>query len=904
MGLFSRLKSKAKNDDAEEPAAPAAVPVPVTLTAADRAAAYRPSSSNLLSASYAPASASLVAGRGATVTTDGTSSAALRSPAAVAARAQAGSYPPSAYRPPPDEPASPVAAPAMSGAQFFAAAEPSESSSDSSSCASPTAHDAAAELESAFASVAVGHAAAPSEASLGCPTPARSVASEESCAPGSQLEWAAAAQGELAQGGQLSARRQIRHEMGPETLARLMDVFGEYANLGAGKGQRAEDLGSASFCKLCRECDLMDRRFGGGHADVVFTLAKKHKDSHRISFGEFCTALRLVAFRKRCSLEQVASRVAGCSGPQLSDVTTPDAVRLYDDLSTWTGVHFQVAAEAVLASSGGLASAASVSSASSLGGSCTATPGAARTGSLAELVQRQQQLQQDFHGPQKASAEVAAAEKRRRQAEAAIRLAESEAKAAVARAAAADQEAGAMVEQAAAAARAASAAIYENAAAAERAKREAAALHEAAAAKVESARAAERSAAEALRRAADAETAGQKEAEAALGVASQKERRARDAATSAWAVAAEASAVAEAAATAATEAASEGWSAENASQVAAAQEEAEAAAMAAILAAKQDAEAAMIDALMQAEAAEAAVDAARAEAAAASEALEAAKAEAAALLAAAAVAEAAAESEEAAKEAAQQRAVAAKEAATAAAVGRRKAAAGARREAERAAAAAANRRMSAAAAAQQAADAAVRAQAAVNSRVRAQQKLSQALDRARAAGLVAAASGALSQPATPEQRPPAAALVSPEAAAAASAAALEAARERFGDGSSVTTADLKRVWLLFASFGKKALPQAPPRMEGALFSKLCKECCLVDGAGLTVAQVDLTFGKVAEQGARFITFKQFLQALPLLAAARGCEEQEVQMLVAAAEGPVRRGTTPLSVRFHDRWGKA
>lgn len=216
---------QAKNDDAEEPAAPAAVPVPVTLTAADRAAAYRPSSSNLLSASYAPASASLVAGRGATVTTDGTSSAALRSPAAVAARAQAGSYPPSAYRPPPDEPASPVAAPAMSGAQFFAAAEPSESSSDSSSCASPTAHDAAAELESAFASVAVGDAAAPSEASLGCPTPARSVASEESCAPGSQLEWAAAAQGELAQGGQLSARRQIRHEMGPETLGGLVALL-------------------------------------------------------------------------------------------------------------------------------------------------------------------------------------------------------------------------------------------------------------------------------------------------------------------------------------------------------------------------------------------------------------------------------------------------------------------------------------------------------------------------------------------------------------------------------------------------------------------------------------------------------------------------------------------------------
>lgn len=41
--------------------------------------------------------------------------------------------------------------------------------------------------------------------------------------------------------------------------------------------------------------------------------------------------------RARLPSPQVASRVAGCSGPQLSDVTTPDAVRLYDDLSTWTG---------------------------------------------------------------------------------------------------------------------------------------------------------------------------------------------------------------------------------------------------------------------------------------------------------------------------------------------------------------------------------------------------------------------------------------------------------------------------------------------------------------------------------------------------------------------------------------
>lgn len=192
------------------------------------------------------------------------------------------------------------------------------------------------------------------------------------------------------------------------------------------------------------------------------------------------------------------------------------------------------------------------------------------------------------------------------------------------------------------------------------------------------------------------------------------------------------------------------------------------------------------------------MEAARAEASAAAEGLEAAKAECAALLAAAAAAEAAAENHAGRKKEAEAKAVALKEAAAAAAVQRRKAAARARKDAERAAAAAAERRSAAAEAAQQAANAAVRAQAAVNSRVRAQQKLAEALSRAHASRLAAA----LAAPATPEQHrgPAAPPPVSPEQAAAD---ALAAARERFGDGSAVTSADLRRVWTEFATFGKR-----------------------------------------------------------------------------------------------------
>lgn len=61
-----------------------------------------------------------------------------------------------------------------------------------------------------------------------------------------------------------------------------------------------------------------------------------------LTFDDFCTALRLAAFRKQLPLERVVGRVVGCAGPALRDTTTPEAVRLYDDLSTWTGERWAV----------------------------------------------------------------------------------------------------------------------------------------------------------------------------------------------------------------------------------------------------------------------------------------------------------------------------------------------------------------------------------------------------------------------------------------------------------------------------------------------------------------------------------------------------------------------------------
>lgn len=64
------------------------------------------------------------------------------------------------------------------------------------------------------------------------------------------------------------------------TAARLHELFVDYASFGASK-QRLEELDSARFIKLCRECDLLCRRFTTAHADVAFTAAKKRKELRR-----------------------------------------------------------------------------------------------------------------------------------------------------------------------------------------------------------------------------------------------------------------------------------------------------------------------------------------------------------------------------------------------------------------------------------------------------------------------------------------------------------------------------------------------------------------------------------------------------------------------------------------------
>lgn len=49
-----------------------------------------------------------------------------------------------------------------------------------------------------------------------------------------------------------------------------------------------DEIDSARFAKLCRDCALLDRRFNAGYADVAFAMARRGKEQRRCVKGVMC----------------------------------------------------------------------------------------------------------------------------------------------------------------------------------------------------------------------------------------------------------------------------------------------------------------------------------------------------------------------------------------------------------------------------------------------------------------------------------------------------------------------------------------------------------------------------------------------------------------------------------------
>ncbi|XP_067911631.1 tubulin polymerization-promoting protein [Heterodontus francisci] len=117
------------------------------------------------------------------------------------------------------------------------------------------------------------------------------------------------------------------------------------------------------------------------------------------------------------------------------------------------------------------------------------------------------------------------------------------------------------------------------------------------------------------------------------------------------------------------------------------------------------------------------------------------------------------------------------------------------------------------------------------------------------------------------------------------------------DGGAATLNELSALEEAFRKFAIHGDTRATGReMHGKNWSKLCKDCNIIDGKNVTITDVDIVFSKVKAKSFRTITFDQFKDALEELARKRfkgKIKEEAIQEIHKLIEGesPVISGIT-------------
>ncbi|NWS74895.1 TPPP2 protein, partial [Crotophaga sulcirostris] len=111
---------------------------------------------------------------------------------------------------------------------------------------------------------------------------------------------------------------------------------------------------------------------------------------------------------------------------------------------------------------------------------------------------------------------------------------------------------------------------------------------------------------------------------------------------------------------------------------------------------------------------------------------------------------------------------------------------------------------------------------------------------------------------------------------------------------STSMSEVEKAFRKFAAYGDKSA--SGNNMTGKNFSKMCKECGVMDGKAVTSTDVDIVFNKVKTKGARTITFAEFQQAMKELCGKRFKDkspEEALQAVYGLIEGkePGNVGTT-------------
>ena len=127
----------------------------------------------------------------------------------------------------------------------------------------------------------------------------------------------------------------------------LKDVFHSFTG---GK----PEMESKQFSKLCKECKLIDKKFGINDIDIVFAKVKSGKVK-TITFAEFENALAEIAKRKGSTKEAIEKAIKSHGGATYSG-TKADYVKFHDDKTTYTGVYAKGGPSVVDAGRGGMVS--------------------------------------------------------------------------------------------------------------------------------------------------------------------------------------------------------------------------------------------------------------------------------------------------------------------------------------------------------------------------------------------------------------------------------------------------------------------------------------------------------------------------------------------------------------------
>ncbi|KAL0476604.1 tubulin polymerization-promoting protein [Acrasis kona] len=100
---------------------------------------------------------------------------------------------------------------------------------------------------------------------------------------------------------------------------------------------------------------------------------------------------------------------------------------------------------------------------------------------------------------------------------------------------------------------------------------------------------------------------------------------------------------------------------------------------------------------------------------------------------------------------------------------------------------------------------------------------------------------------------------------------------------------LQQVYVDFACFGKGV--NGTTGMDGKAFSKFCKDCKLINSK-FSATDVDLIFAntKVKPKAERKISYEQFLVALELIAAKKGCTMDSLTSSIQSTNGPSTNNT--------------